>query len=229
MEKEKFELFEEVLRRLEGAGILKEIMVAGSWNVHLYNSYFGKDAAKIPPIRTLDVDFLIPHPKKIASKQSIPLLLKDLGYLTDYRGEAGFIRLIHPDLIIEFLVPEKGRGTDDKPVPLQGLGVNASAMRFMDVLYENKITIRYKGIKVSIAHPAALAIHYLLIYPRRKNRKKAEKNLMHALAILNLLVSKRKQDEMRFVFLKLHSKWKKEVLELLDEKGDHEIAGILKV
>jgi len=43
-------------------------------------------------------------------------MLKDLGFIEDFHRK-GLIRLNHPELIIEFLVPEKGRGRDT-PYPL---------------------------------------------------------------------------------------------------------------
>jgi tetratricopeptide (TPR) repeat protein len=229
VEKEKYELFTEVLKRLEKAGVLNELMIAGSWNIFLYDSYFGKDAGKIPPIRTTDVDFLVPRPFKMTGKIDLPEILKDLGYIVQFKGSEGFIKLLHPDLLIEFIVPEKGRGVDNKPVPLPGMGVNASALRFMNILYENIMTITYEGVKVNIAHPAALAFHYLMIYPRRKNKEKAEKNFDHAIAILNLLIEKKKTKEMLDIFNKLHENWRKEIIELLEKTGQRELAVKLKI
>lgn len=227
MEKEKYSLFKQVLQRLNDKGVLNELMIAGSWNIFLYDKYFGSDAAKIPPIRTLDVDFLVPRPSRMAHKVNVPELLKDLGYIVQFKGSEGFIKLLHPDLIVEFIVPEKGKGVDDKPVSIPDLGVNASALRFMDILYENILTVNYEGIKVNIAHPAALAFHYLMIYPRRKNRGKAEKNLDHAVAILRLMVEKGKEKDVLKVYGKLHRNWKKEAVGVLRMKKVEDVVRVL--
>ena len=203
-------------------------MIAGSWNIFLYDKYFGKDAGKIPPIRTLDVDFLVPRPSRVGRKANIPELLKDLGYIVQFKGSEGFIKLLHPDLIVEFIVPEKGKGVDNRPVSIPNLGVNASALRFMDILYENMLTVNYEGMKVNISHPAALAFHYLLIYPRRKNRDKAEKNLDHAAAILKLMLEKGKEKEIIGVYKKLHGNWKREVVGILKSKKLNEVVVVLE-
>ena len=228
VEKEKYKMFTEVLKRFNKAGILSEMMIAGSWNIFLYEKYFKKDVEKIPPIRTIDVDFLIPQPLKMNHKLDVPEILKDLGYVVQFEGNRGFIKLLHPDLIIEFIVPEKGKGRDDKPVSLPNLGVNAVALRFMNVLTDNSIKVKFEGITVNIAHPAALAFHYLLIYPRRKNRDKAEKNLDHAVAILRLLIEKKKNKEIVGVFKSLHKNWRKDTIKTLKDKDLEDAAKILE-
>jgi len=40
VEKEKYKMFTEVLKRFNKAGILSEMMIAGSWNIFLYEKYF---------------------------------------------------------------------------------------------------------------------------------------------------------------------------------------------
>jgi len=49
--------------------------------------------------------------------------------VTTIKGSRGYVKLDHPDLLLEFLVPEKGKGTD-KPHPLPKLGMNAVALIF---------------------------------------------------------------------------------------------------
>ena len=71
-------------------------------------------------------------------------------------------------------------------------------------------------------------ILHLLIYPRRKNRDKAEKNLEHALAILRLTMKKGKEGEIIRVFKKLHKNWKKEVTLVLKSKQADEVAEVLE-
>lgn len=44
-------------------------------------------------------------------------------------------------------MPDKGRGSD-KPVNVPGLGVNAQALRFLDLLASNIITIEQDGLIV---------------------------------------------------------------------------------
>ena len=69
-------------------------------------------------------------------------------------------RRSHPDLIIEFLVPERGRGRD-KPYPLPQLGLNAQSLRYLDLLEHNSIGFKTAGLEVNLPHPAAFALHPL--------------------------------------------------------------------
>jgi len=41
-------------------------------------------------------------------KVDLPKLFEDLGFIEDFKYPQGFSRLVHPELIIEFLVVEKG-------------------------------------------------------------------------------------------------------------------------
>ena len=86
MEKKKYDLFLEVLRRLRNEGVLDKMIIVGSWCVLLYENYF-QGKAMLPPIRTRDLEFLIPIPPSFDHATDLPELLKDLGFVSDYRGE----------------------------------------------------------------------------------------------------------------------------------------------
>ncbi|MFH1753239.1 MAG: hypothetical protein ABH875_03555 [Candidatus Omnitrophota bacterium] len=104
MEKKQYELCLEVLRRLNKAGVLNNFILIGSWCVYFYKDYF----SEAPYIR---------------GEADMPELLKDLGFVTTFKGSEGYIKLDHPDLILELLVPERGKGMN-KPYPLPKLGMN---------------------------------------------------------------------------------------------------------
>jgi len=55
-----------------------------------------------------DLEFLFPVPLNLDRKIDLYDLLKDLGFVLDYKGEQGYIIFQHPDLILEFLVPARG-------------------------------------------------------------------------------------------------------------------------
>lgn len=83
------------------------VELIGSWCFNLYQRHLG---ARAFPLRTLDVDFLIPTPYK--GKESFDLVseLEKLGFEYSFRRD-GSIYLWNVDLKIEFISPEKGRGT----------------------------------------------------------------------------------------------------------------------
>ena len=132
MEKKQYEICIEVLKKLGQKKVLEYIILIGSWCIYFYKYYF-ENSDYNSFIRTRDIDFLVPIPFKLKEKVDVKETLEDLGFVIDFRGSKGYIRLIHPDLFVEFLVPERGRGLD-KPYPLPQLGLNAQALRFLDFL-----------------------------------------------------------------------------------------------
>ena len=171
MEKKKYDLCLEVLRRMKREGILDKIILVCSWCVLLYEDYF-KGKSILPVLRTRDLEFLFPIPFNLDRKIDLYDLLKDLGFVLDYKGEQGHIIFQHPDLILEFLVPALGRGSS-KPFPIDQLGINAQALRFMDALARNPIQMLFNDVTVNLPHPVDFTLHKLLIAGRRKERTKA--------------------------------------------------------
>ncbi len=226
MEKNQYELCIEVLKRLEKAGILNDIILIGSWCIPFYKDYFG--GVKYPAaITTRDIDFLIPTPAKITTKADIPELLKDLGFIVGFKGPEGYIQLEHSDLIIEFLVPEKGRGLD-KPYKLPQFGLNAQALRFLDLLIEETIKVNVEDIEFSLPHPVNFAFHKLIISRRRLKEEKALKDVNTGAEILSALIAKNDLGKIRNVFDSLLPKWQKKIIERLDKIKDKEILKLLE-
>jgi len=99
MENKQIDLLFMVLRILDKKGVLKHLVVAGSWCMFFYTLYLQKKQP-IATLRTRDVDFLVPDPKSLKTNVNLPELLKSLGFLIDYRGEQGYIRLVHPEFLL---------------------------------------------------------------------------------------------------------------------------------
>lgn len=73
MEKSQSELYQEILRRFHNKGVLKDVILIGSWCIPLYKKYCLKESI-VPSLRTMDIDFFIPEPKLI--KSSVPSLVR---------------------------------------------------------------------------------------------------------------------------------------------------------
>ncbi|MBU0687322.1 MAG: nucleotidyltransferase domain-containing protein [Candidatus Margulisbacteria bacterium] len=226
MEKKKYKLFLEVLGRFYEAGLLKNIILIGSWCLYFYENYF-KGLNFTPTIRTRDIDFLVPIPPKLRQRVDIPELLKDLGFVLSFIGSKGYMRLDHPELIVEFLVPEKGKGTG-KPFPLPEIGLNAQPLRYLDFLASNVIKIKVDNIVAKVPHPAAFALHKLIIHQRRAKPEKANKDLEQALMILSFLIKNDEQPVIRNTFNSMPKQWQKNVLDSLKKAKAEEIIQILE-
>jgi len=219
MEARKVNLLVKVLRVLEKEGVLKDLVVGGSWCLYFYKYYFNKKRA-IATLRTRDIDFIVPEPKLLKGNIDLPELLKSLGFVIDFQGRGGFIRLVHPEFFIEFLVPEKGRGSN-KAYALPALQINAQALRFLDVLCMKTISLDFKGIRLRLPHPACFVLHKIIIYKRRPQKDKRLKEIEQIERLSRVL----EEDNFRGVkrmFRKLHPKWQRRVVNNLRglEKGE---------
>lgn len=227
MEKNQYKLCLEVLRRLNRAGVLEDIILIGSWCIPFYKGYFS-GIKYSPLIRTRDVDFLVPHPRNIKVDVSIPDLLKDLGFIIGYRGPEGYIKLEHPDLVVEFLSPERGKGTD-KPISIPKLGINAVALRFLNLLTENTIKVTVENVDIRLPHPANFALHKLIIFQRRFKEDKAIKDRNAAIKILKALIDKGEEASIKQVFNSMIPKWQKKVIKGLEEDKEKKILSLLAI
>ncbi len=228
MEKRQCELCLEVLRRFKKAGLLQNFILIGSWCVYFYKDYF----SNIPyidqaTIKTRDIDFLINNPSSIRQEVNVPILLKDLGFVTTIKGSRGYVKLDHPDLLLEFLVLEKGKGTD-KPVHLPKLGMNAVALRFLSFLSANTIKVNVEDFYVTLPHPANFALHKLIIFQRRLNQDKAVKDRNIAIEILKSLIDKGESFVIKQVFDTIPRKWQVKVIRGLNKNGDKYILTVLE-
>lgn len=179
-------------------------------------------------LKTRDLDFLIPNPRQIEIKVDIPELLSDLGFIADFKGSEGYIQLNHPDLILEFLIQEKGRGMDG-PYPLPKLGLNATALMFLGFLSQDTIEVKVDHIALTLPHPANFALHKLIIARRRSKQEKALKDKAMARGILAALISKGEGAILRETFRSMPKPWQKKIAKHLDAIEDADIINVLQL
>jgi rRNA maturation protein Nop10 len=225
VESSQYDLCVEILRRLEKAGVLKHLVLIGGWASLFYREYF-RGVAYAPILRTRDMDLLVPKPGAIRTKVDVTELLEELGFVMGFTGPEGYIRLEHPELIVEFLVPERGRSTD-KPYDLPQLGINAQSLRFLDFLAEEVISVTVSGMKVNLPHPARYSLHKLIISQRRRDEAKSQKDRQTAVQIIRAMVASGKTDEIRNAFGSMPRGWQTRVRKTLKEAGEIELEAML--
>ncbi|MDP8215431.1 MAG: GSU2403 family nucleotidyltransferase fold protein [Candidatus Euphemobacter frigidus] len=204
--KERERLFIKILKEFQEADALDSLILIGSWCQHFYRLYFN-NSPEIPAIRTLDLDFLIPHRGKIKKDVNIPDVLTKLGFETTSNYPSGLIKFIHPDLSVEFLFPERGRGSN-KPYEIKKLHINAQGLRFLTLLSENLMTISTDELKVTLPEPAAYVLHKFIIDRRRLKKDKSEKDLNTAKEIGEFLLDNPEQRiKLKKIFNALPKKW----------------------
>ena len=167
-------------------------------------------------MRTRDIDLLVPQPTRVRASVDVPALLEDLGFVVDVHRD-GYLRLVHPELIVEFLVPERGRGVD-RPVRVPQLQVNAQALRFVNLLADDTITATLAGVQVRLPHPAAFALHKLRIAPQRRGRPdKRAKDVDAAVAVLEALRAHGDTEAITQRFEALPPRWRTRIRQVLAE------------
>jgi len=224
--KSQYELCVEVLRRLDKAGVLKDVVLVGSWCTLFYKDFFGPRIRYIASLKTRDMDLLIPTPSAAKAEADVAELLKDLGFVVGFTGSEGYIRMEHPELIVEFLVPERGRASD-KPYPLPKLGLNAQALRFLEFLAQDTITMKVEEVSVRLPHPAHFALHKLVVLTRRAGHAKQAKDKEAAMRVLEALMDKGEDDSIRKAFGTMPRRWQGKVRKQLADPLHKNVMDVL--
>ena len=203
-----------ILKVLADNNLFREgVELIGSWCFQLYQKHL--DVEKFP-LRTQDIDFLIPNPYRGKDHPDLIKQLEALGFQCDCRSD-GSLYLWNAELKIEFITPEKGRGVD-RSIKIRKLGINAIPLRFVMLLLDNPITIEESGIKVLVPNPANFCLHKLIIASRRRNIDKSLKDLQQAICT-SVIVSDQK---LQSLFCSLPKKWRQTIIRTL-VKGFQEI------
>lgn len=127
---------------------------------------------------------------------------------------------------MEFLVPEKGRGTN-KPYSLPQWGINAQPLRYLDFLADNPIVLNAEGLTIRLPHPAAYALHKFIVFKRRGKMDKHDKDLEDATRLFSTLLENNEHETIRTIFKTMHNSWQKTVIENLKSVKEFEIVDVL--
>jgi hypothetical protein len=177
-----------VLQSLHNAGVLPHLVLIGSWCGYFYRLHYGAKHYT-PTIQTLDIDFLIPNPRQL--KPGLPAvdhLLQNLDFEIDHTA-SGWVRFVHPELRVEFLVPRLGPKSDE-PLSIRQLHIIAQPLRHTRVLTAYAMTISDGKFTVQIPHPLAFALHKLFVSTRRTDKDKALRDRTMAFRLLAVTLAK---------------------------------------
>lgn len=171
-------------------------------------------------MRTLDIDFLIPNPPRIQKEINIPEILETLDFVASHDYLTGLTKFVHPELELEFLIAELGRGKGNEPYKIPQLNINAQGLRFLNLLQSYVIEIKYENINVKVPEPAAYVLHKFIIQERRSNEEKQKKDLLSAREIGEFLLKNKTQGKkIKDIFSYLPVKWQKTILRNLENNS----------
>ena len=203
-------LFHEILTEFYNAGVLENVILIGSWVLPIYKHYFS-DTTEIPILRTTDVDFLIKNPPKINIKVDIPKILEHYGFVEVYSLMGNYTKFSQPDLEVEFLIPEMGRGRK-KAVFIRKLNITAQPLRYLNFIQNHIITVDYKGITLKVPEPATFTLMKFLLTINRKKIEKINKDLRTATALTKYLIKRNDQKvSFKVYFADMPKTWQKKL------------------
>ena len=213
MEKE-HDLFFAILTRLDKAEVLRNIILIGGWCPLVYKEFFG-NPIEISMQRTADLDLLIPNPPRIHKDVDVPLIFEELGFDRKVSLLDGYEKYVHPDIEVEFLTPERGRGRG-KPYTIDRLHINAQGLRYLDLIQSHVMKTSYKGIPINVPEPTAYVLHKFIVSDRRKKSFKREKDIETARQLGEYLLEQENQKkEMQKIYLSMPKKWKRDLMKIV--------------
>lgn len=185
-EKKQFEIVWELLAQFQSEGILKNMMLVGSWCLYFYRMEY-KQGDLLPAIRTLDIDFLLSKQKSFSKDVNVPAMLRQMGFVSTHDSLSGAAVYDHPGLRVEFLIPELGKG-NQSPQKIKPLHIDAQPLRYLNFLLDYPKEILRSNIRLTVPEPAAFSLHKLILSSKRLNSSKRKKDLETAIGLLDFLL-----------------------------------------
>jgi len=211
-------LFFKILKRLNQEDVLGDVILIGGWCPLVYKEYFG-NPVEISLQRTTDVDFLIPNPQRIHKDVNIASILEELWFDKKVSLLDGYVKFVHPELEIEFLTPERGKGRE-KPYSIDKLHINALGLRYLNLLQDHVIKTTCNGILINVPQPAAYVLHKFIVSNIRKKTFKKEKDIVTAKQLGEFLLEKADQrKKMQQIYLSLPYKWKNKLMKIVKDSS----------
>ena len=216
--KDNYELFHKILLKFHFAGILENVILIGSWVLPIYKQYFA-DSPEIPILRTSDIDFLIPNPPKIKNKIDIPKLLEEFEFEEQFSLLDNHTKFVHPDLEIEFLIPELGKSRN-KSVLIKEYKVTAQPLRYLYFIQDHTLEINYSFAKLIVPEPTVFVLLKFLLTVKRKDISKIQKDLATAVELSEFLLKKADQVE-KFIniFAEMPKPWQRKLIKIVEDNS----------
>jgi hypothetical protein len=179
--------------------------IVGSWCFILYQKYLPLQSY---PLRTQDLDVLIPLPYK-GRKHDLPVILKQLGFMENYNPD-GSTYFTGSTLKVELISPKKGRG-EASAKRYENLRVTSQLLRFTDLLMRgSKVLPIAQGIRARLPSPSAFLLHKLIIAQLWQRADKREKDLKQAIAIARYVLQEPEElRQLKSLWLEVPQGWRK--------------------
>jgi hypothetical protein len=214
----KFEILYTILKDLQEAGVLKHVVLVGSWCQEFYRHHY-EDSFEIPATRTMDADILIPRRIKVEKPVNLFEVFEKRGFVPQIHYESGFAKFIHRELTFEFLT-DAGAKPDEKQLRFKDLNIVAQELHFMNIPIAHSMTVQYKDITLNIPEPEAFALHKLIVSQRRGKPDKKKKDTNTAKGMFQFFKGKEQHvRRLHQIIDEMPKGWKKKIQAALDATG----------
>ncbi len=132
-----------------------------------------------------------------------------MGFVQTLIGSSGWIVYDRPELRVEFLVSELGKGRD-KARSIKEWHITAQGLRYLNLLADYPRKLTYRGLRVYVPEPAAYALQKLIVSTRRSKEEKRQRDLETAVAVIEYIDSNsNERPKMKRILRRLPGKWLK--------------------
>jgi hypothetical protein len=174
---------------------LQDIVIAGGWAPLIYYHYFLSDK-NLNPLRTKDIDIVVPSKLKIIASKTIDELLVKAGLKSNFKS-IHIPPVIHYEgniegceVEIDFITTRKGK-TENNVIIVQK-GLHAQSLPYVSILLENTVWVKIddypldknKFLKIKVPTQGAYIFNKGITFTRRNKRIKRAKDLYYIFDIL---------------------------------------------
>lgn len=221
MTKEQENAFWQTINAFDEIGLLRYVMIIGSWAEYFYPSLFSTDFAA--NLRTRDVDFFYKNINLPEEKIPVVEKLKEIGYVYDELD--GISRFYKEDLLeLEFLTRVLGSGSD-KRMEIKPLGIVSEGLRVINILANFPREVEAKSpdgkfYKLIVPEPAVYVVQKILTNPIRNPPEKKTKDIVAVKELLyHILQSEEHTAKLKEVYKSLSAKQLKVLKQVCVENG----------
>lgn len=203
-----------ILETLDNEGILKNVILVGSWSLLFYEKIFNSFE---PELKTRDVDFYVPDIKKIKEKNNVIESFRLINFDISQDCLTNRSYFYSPDgFEVEFITKLT---RDNLPsVKLGNTQIYAESISYVDIFNGNYIEMDYYGTKVNVVSPVTFVLQKLLINSARQD--KSDKDISAVKNVLGHVKTSRKfSDELLEQYGSLPRKWRDKINQSAKENG----------
>jgi len=175
---------------------LNDMVIAGGWAPLIYYHYL-LNKKEIEPLRTKDIDIVVPEKLAKRKNRSVNEVLNEAGFESKYKSRHTPPIVFYEGTIkgheveIEFLTNLRGSGSVSVIKVQKDL--NVQALRYLIILIDNSIKVsindfkteKGKILEVRVPSPGAYVFQKGLIFVRRTRSEKSAKDLYYIFDILS--------------------------------------------